>query len=164
MERLHELRIQARGVAVSKRDAVQKSLYDIFRQWHGCAMGTRRNPLHPEDAARGIKEGDLCDDCNAQIEAHLKDIFASHEPEHGEGWISVKDRLPNNHQHCLIWLDGAALPCIGTLNRRHAHSLGSELIYYFALGNAAGDRQLDEVTHWMPLPSEPFATHSDGKS
>ena len=73
----------------------------------------------------------------------------------GEAWIPVSECLPNNHQHCLIWLDGAKLPCIGTLNRRHAHSIGSELVYYFAIANGSGDRLLEEVTHWMPLPPKP---------
>lgn len=70
-------------------------------------------------------------------------------------WVSIKKALPNNHQHVLLWLDGAQLPCIGTLNRRHAHTLGSDLVYYFALANGAGDRMLDEVTHWMQLPNGP---------
>lgn len=54
---------------------VERALQSVFGSWHGCAMGTRKNPLHDEDRARGITEGQLCDDCNSQIAAHMKDIF-----------------------------------------------------------------------------------------
>lgn len=39
----------------------------VHGQWHACALGTKRNPIHEEDRARGLKEGDLCDDCEAAV-------------------------------------------------------------------------------------------------
>lgn len=57
------------------RMRVRRSLRSIYGSWHGCALGTRKNPLHDDDKARGLKNGTLCDDCNYSIEAHMKDIF-----------------------------------------------------------------------------------------
>lgn len=54
---------------------VRKALRSIYGSWHGCALGTRKNPLHVEDQARGLKKGDLCDDCNYSVAAYMKDIF-----------------------------------------------------------------------------------------
>jgi hypothetical protein len=105
----------------------------------------------------------ICDYCGFSIEggyeksAEKWNTRATLSAVVPTGWIRVKDRLPNNHQHCLVWLDGASVACIATLNRRHENSLGSDLIYYFVLGQGAGERQLEEVTHWMPLPSAPNA-------
>ena len=91
------------------------------------------------------------------IYPHAKAAWAAAGARVPEGlaWRSIKEVMPHLHQHCLVWLDGATLPCIATMNRRHSHTLGSDLINYFALGNGAGDRQLEEVTHWMPLPAGP---------
>lgn len=66
---------------MSARDAVEKSLRSICGAWHACAMGTKRNPLHPADEARGIKAGQLCDDCESTVAAHLKDIFGEERGE-----------------------------------------------------------------------------------
>ena len=57
------------------KEKVEKSLYSIYRDWHGCALGTRKNPIHAEDRARGLKDGQLCDDCNGMIKAYMKDLF-----------------------------------------------------------------------------------------
>lgn len=64
------------------RSRVEKSLRQIFGSWHACALGTKY-PLHPEDRDRGLKKGDLCDDCNGQIAAHLKYIFSDKSKDSG---------------------------------------------------------------------------------
>jgi hypothetical protein len=65
----------ASSTVAPTREAVEKSLRGIFGAWHSCALGTRRNPISAEDRDRGLKEGDLCDDCVGQINAHLVDLF-----------------------------------------------------------------------------------------
>lgn len=44
----------------------------VYGSWHGCAL--RKNMMHKEDYDRGLKPGQLCDDCNSWIEAHIQDI------------------------------------------------------------------------------------------
>ena len=64
------------------KGAVEKALRTIFGSWHVCAMGTKANPLHPADKARGIKPGQLCDDCEGQVKAWMKDLYSP--ISHGE--------------------------------------------------------------------------------
>ena len=53
---------------------VRKHIHQIYSEWHGCKLGTKANPLHPEDKKRGLKIGQLCDDCENMVTAHMKDI------------------------------------------------------------------------------------------
>ena len=58
-------------------NVVRQHLHSIFALYHGCALSTNprsKNRLMPEDIARGLKEGQLCDDCEGQIEAHMHDM------------------------------------------------------------------------------------------
>lgn len=66
-----------RGQTVDEelREKVEKSLYSIYGSWHACALGTPKNPLMAADKARGLKKGQLCDDCNSMVAAYMKDIF-----------------------------------------------------------------------------------------
>lgn len=51
-------------------------------------------------------------------------------------WISVKDRLPEDHTRCLVF------------ESRNREGYQIEIQYYFRMFP-------NGVTHWMPLPSPP---------
>jgi hypothetical protein len=67
-------------------------------------------------------------------------------------WISVKDRLPEEGQDCVIYVDW-----VDVWNK------GSERITYQEIAVFNGDdrfyhrahTELNRVTHWMPLPKSP---------
>jgi hypothetical protein len=64
---------------------VEQHLRDIFGLWHGCAMSLNprsKNFLTLTDIERGLKEGQLCDDCESQIAAHMLDMRTEHYNEH----------------------------------------------------------------------------------
>lgn len=57
--------------------AVKKTIKSIYATWHGCALTKREIRL--EDKARGLKVGQLCDDCESMVAAHMKDLEQSHD-------------------------------------------------------------------------------------
>jgi hypothetical protein len=67
-------------------------------------------------------------------------------------WISVKDRLPEEGQDCVIYVDWVDV-----------WDKGSERITYQEIAVFNGDdrfyhrahTELNKVTHWMPLPKPP---------
>jgi hypothetical protein len=67
-------------------------------------------------------------------------------------WISVKDRLPEEGQDCVIYVDWVDV-----------WDKGSERITYQEIAVFNGDdkfyhrahTELNRVTHWMPLPAAP---------
>lgn len=84
----------------------------------------------------------VTDSC-AKLLREAADALASPSYVEGDGWIQVKDRVPENTQTMLVYdcYDGR---CLG---------------YYVQdisgwVKSVDGDR-LYEVTHWMPLPASP---------
>lgn len=66
------------------------------------------------------------------------------EAEPDKGWISVKDRLPEN--------DGLYIVCKTVKGHQisfEAHWKGNKWL------SVVKNNQLDYVTHWMPLPEPP---------
>jgi hypothetical protein len=57
-------------------------------------------------------------------------------------WISVDERLPENYEHCLLFLDNETME-IGCYH---------ETSNKFVVGGLV---TLNMVTHWMPLPEAP---------
>ena len=86
-----------------------------------------------------------------------------------EGWISVKDRLPEPEQEVLVIAHGwsSRLLYIGSYQRVKAET--SRLT---GVTSKASDWSLwgwsylrePEVTHWMPLPEPPMSARMDGES
>ena len=61
-------------------------------------------------------------------------------------WISVKDRLPNKQDDCLVWYESKfTYPHIRT-----ACYLGDS---FFSTGGIQHSNFT--ITHWMPLPEPP---------
>lgn len=78
-------------------------------------------------------------------------------------WISIKDRMPENNQHVLLYFD---CPREGHLHRMISSDPCSQVImgiYYdddvwggmVGLGGDFSTRQEPYITHWMPLPERP---------
>lgn len=68
-----------------KESIVRKHLRDIYGTWCGCALSLNpksKNFLSKEDIARGLKEGQLCDNCEAEINTHIQDMLTEHYNEH----------------------------------------------------------------------------------
>lgn len=63
------------------------------------------------------------------------------------GWISVKERLPEDNAYYLVWRKGWQIPSIMKCRRKAG----------FNTHMAYGD-----VTHWMPLPEPPGEEGNDG--
>lgn len=89
------------------------------------------------------------DRCEQFSEPMMRDVLALLKEQ---GWISVKDRLPNCNGCYLVW-------------RPHFYTeKGMQSICYFDGQNTWHDsygvdftRMLapDDVSHWMPLPEQP---------
>ena len=89
-----------------------------------------------------------------QIEEALRAVPAVSVPQ----WISVKDRLPEDGEHVLIWYEYYRY---GSYNRMYTTY---EIAYqYNGHWTGAGDSlgQLARVFAWMPLP-EPPKGENDG--
>ncbi len=86
-----------------------------------------------------------------------------------EGWISVKDKLPEPEQDVLVIARGwsGRLLYIGSYQRMEA-----ETSWLTGVTSKASDWSLwgwsylrePEVTHWMPLPEPPTSAKMDGES
>ena len=93
----------------------------------------------------------LMDYCNNQKDKTIDANDIARFPTIG-GWISVKERLPNNSKPVYVWLwVGSSLrsgiPFVGKYNIFS----GEWLIY----GLSADKREIIKITHWMPLPEPP---------
>lgn len=64
--------------------------------------------------------------------------------ERPTNWISVKERLPNDHEDVLVYIPGES--CIDIA----AHRTLTETYAYWSCSDDV--RNNSEVTHWMPLP------------
>lgn len=68
----------------------------------------------------------------------------------GEGWISVKDRLPVGDQSWVLVCADGAMNCAW--------------YYEGEWTNGYGERPrniiIEEITHWMPLPAPPEVEHT----
>lgn len=120
---------------------------DYDHKKHRCKRGANREN-NPQDK--------FYDDCP------LPDV----EPE---GWISVKDKLPEPEQDVLVIAHGwsGRLLYIGNYQRMEA-----ETSWLTGVTSKASEWSLwgwsylrePEVTHWMPLPEPPMSAIMDGES
>ena len=92
-----------------------------------------------------------------RAEAYRNCIWEINEAPTIDGWISVKDRLPDEEDYrschenwdgCVIWTNGSDI------------GLGW---YSMTTGDWADiyDCDIDDVTHWMPLPEPPKEDEDD---
>ena len=75
-----------------------------------------------------------------------------------DGWISVKDGLPNDSKPVYVWIGiGSSLrsgiPFVGQYNIFS----GGWMIY----GLNADKQEIIKITHWMPLPEPPEEDKDD---
>lgn len=85
----------------------------------------------------------ICTACIANNESEEKIIEAWNR--RSSGWISVKDRLPENKQIVLVITEfGEMAVCRTDINTHN---------YIFMLNDTS--LQTKKVTHWMPLPEAP---------
>ncbi len=120
---------------------------DYDHKKHRCKRGANREN-NPQDK--------FYDDCP------LPDV----EPE---GWISVKDKLPEPEQDVLVIAHGwsGRLLYIGSYQRMEA-----ETSWLTGVTSKASEWSLwgwsylrePEVTHWMPLPEPPMSARMDGEA
>ncbi len=111
-----------------------------------------------EEMARTICEADiLCDTCGESTDSYCAEAIAALLINAGyrkQEWISVEERLPDNHRTVLvackgITVGGAAPIAVGSYGGGH-----------WFLADAEGTLYLTKymhivVTHWMPLPEPP---------
>ena len=87
----------------------------------------------------------------ATAEGMLSEVIADHLIANGvtvQGWISVKDRLPEDREWVLVWHTGYSTP----KKAKHKDDCDPHLPIFIL----DGDKGLDgEITHWMPLPQPP---------
>lgn len=77
------------------------------------------------------------------------DLFVEATALLPDGWISVKDRLPEQMKKVLTTVEY-------DFNGKHYRNL--KIAYYDGNGKWEPlSRQTDEITHWMPLPEPPEA-------
>ena len=76
------------------------------------------------------------------------DIFEqTYEPEDLNGWISVKDRLPEDDKDVLVY-DSRSKEIIMASYNSDYDEWSTPYDYYYDLDN-------DKITHWQPLPELP---------
>lgn len=59
-------------------------------------------------------------------------------------WVSVEDALPKNHYRVLVWVEDGLMS-----GRCTIAEITTKGEWYAPFKN------IEEVTHWMPLPSPP---------
>ena len=64
-------------------------------------------------------------------------------------WISIEDRLPENHQTVIYYFEDVGM-CIGEYEQLHDSLYGTGNCFSSNAGFLT-----DDVTHWMPLPNIP---------
>lgn len=64
-------------------------------------------------------------------------------------WISIKDRMPEYEQECLI-----RIPVCGHFNIENGKYVGDGL-WHGAWCSTRGKGKCYRVSHWMPRPAEP---------
>lgn len=118
--------------------------------------------MTPEEAAISFL-GELYD---VHIQAHenspivfLTDIFKAGVQWAREnlGWISVKDRLPEEGVKVLVWgRPFESYPWEVHLAALTDHTFEVEIgAFKSTYSFASSDYPLEEVTHWLPLPPAP---------
>lgn len=98
-----------------------------------------------------------CEECLIE---KVFSIVSEVEAEYGNGWIDVKDRLPENDDDVLVWYRYRMMQGVNIVGSKEQHGIGhyyeptdSWLIY--------GGFGLDQnVIAWMPLPS-PYTPTTD---
>lgn len=76
-------------------------------------------------------------------------------------WISVKDRLPDMYNFVLVYakICGTNEPCPTYIARYDGNKwrlLGEdEIVAIGAFMHMEYDLDVDDITHWMPLPEAP---------
>ena len=73
--------------------------------------------------------------------------------EKKDNWISVEDRLPDNHTECLIhgYNFGIKISIFSDYNT----SYGSKLNKKWFRKNGSSHYSTKNITHWQPLPQPP---------
>jgi hypothetical protein len=74
-------------------------------------------------------------------------LGACNVPEKPDGWISVKDRLPEFCEDVLVRGE------CGIIDQGHRIKYHNRDTWIWKAGNYSGCAE--EVTHWMPLPAAP---------
>ena len=69
------------------------------------------------------------------------------------GWISVKDRLPDEDDHYLCWFGSFPL---GAFARVCTWSRNKDAFWCYA-----DNSKWHNITHWMPLPEPPKGVNTD---
>lgn len=71
-----------------------------------------------------------------------------------EGWISTKDRMPEDHEMVLGYT-----PCDGVMfvgfHKVYRYSWGDDAKWYIATAMGSTKTMRKRVSHWMPLPAPP---------
>ena len=104
------------------------------------------NPLSGKLRGVTYEEGKI-------IDVHIRDtddvvkVFVPVRHGRLNGWISVKDRLPDYFTSVLVWCPGNK--CIYAAYRNARQE------WYTFDDTIAGHVVVNMVTHWMPMPNPP---------
>lgn len=73
-------------------------------------------------------------------------------------WISVKDRLPQAYDYVLIYAKrpGTGEPCPVGIARHDSTTWEPLESLIGAYSDVEWEYDIDEITHWMPLPAPPI--------
>ena len=100
-----------------------------------------------DDAERYLDE--CCHDaenCKLCPQYRLRETKKDTLPVHPEGWISVKDRMPESSGEYLCWFGKNVI---------HDAAIATYFETMKAFGSLEYDETYPNVTHWMPLPEPP---------
>lgn len=115
-----------------------KTPEELAKEWYSQMLKSGRDPLGDEGFLAGYKA--------AQEQfADVGKVMAN-TPEKPDGWISVKDRLPQIDTPVMLYTGHEYE--IGRLEEDGEFSIWVDYRY-------GGEMAADQFTHWMPLPEPP---------
>lgn len=88
--------------------------------------------------------------CETIMQRDALSLLKAQEP----GWISVKDRLPENvANRVIVWVKDAEI--YGHIGFGHYEKYKGQEIWFNLINNEAFEIRGQTVTHWLQLPEPP---------
>lgn len=92
------------------------------------------------DAGKVMNSPEKQDSCE-----HILDMEKMVDVNSSSGWISVKDRLPETNELCIVYTEFRAI----------VPALYGNESWIFDEGQGWLEKALSYVSHWMPMPKPP---------
>ena len=133
-------------ISTAKYGAIEYTASDQVAYFN-CGESCWQNRLYAEFGRGNFKK--LCQSHHDALCEQVERAVEGVKPK----WISLEERLPEINQHCLVFLKGGYTDADEWII--HHESPVSFSSHAIPTGAAWRDYDLDDVTHWQPLPEPP---------